>query len=368
MFKSPHPLAPLLIICLLALNGCDSPIKPSQSLEVAAKGIHGAALSEKGEHAVLGSIHHGGSFWRIESQERVFNWNHKTNEFTTITSADFSYSGEWALTADPVNLVLWDTQTGRGERFWTAPGEILDAELGPNANMAILGLSDHSAVIFNIKQGGILRTLPHNNRVRSVDLSRDGSLALTGSEDYTATLWDVSTGEKINSIKHGDDVQLVKLSPDGSLALSVSKYDKALLWQTRTGKVLAEIPLRAQHIKRGILFTCARFSEDNSLLITGRPDGLVELWRLENLATTTSPVSSETQAEAEASPRSAKVTVTKIARWALPKRDKWKPTAAAAIDVSFTAEAQTYLAVASNGFIHTLRSDALSGTKIAQKN
>ncbi|MFL0803569.1 MAG: hypothetical protein K6L81_07610 [Agarilytica sp.] len=317
-----------LPLLLALLSSCDRTAPPSSSIEVAVKGIHGAAISDNGEYSVIGSIHHGGSFWQHDSQERLYNWNHKENELSTIVAADFSHQGKWVLTANPFNLVLWDTDSGKGERFWTAPGEILDAELGPNGNMALLGLSDHTAVIFNVKRGGILRTLQHSNRVRSVDLSRDGKLALTGSEDFTAVLWDVTSGEKLKTIKHEDDVQLVKISPDGTLALSVSKYDKALLWDTLSGKSIGEVPLASERLKRGVRFTSARFSDDASLLITGRPDQIIELWDTATLSI--------------------------INRWKAPKRSAWKPTSAAIVDVGFTKDQQGFWAIASNGYIHKL--------------
>lgn len=318
-----------VLISAFLFSACETAQEPTSSIEVASKGIHGAALSDDGSHSAIGSINHGGSFWAHDSQERLFNWNHKENEFTTIVAADFSSDGRWVLTANPFNLVLWDSNSGRGERFWTAPGEILDAELGPGANMAILGLSDHTAVIFNIKRGGILRTLEHQNRVRSVDLSRDGRLAITGSEDYTAKLWDVSSGENLTTFKHDDDVQLVKLSPDGSRALSVSKYDRAIVWDTQTGESVGEIPLAKQHIKRGVRFTSARFNEDGTLLLTGRPDQLVELWDT--------------------------TTLERLARWKAPKRDAWKPTSAAIVDVAFSENDEAFYAIASNGFIHQFK-------------
>ncbi len=327
--KMRHVFSFLSSITLLTLVGCDGDLRPSDSLEVAVKGIHGGALTDNGDAAVIGSIHHGGSYWKIESSERLFNWNHKEGETTTIVAADFSSDNEWALTANPYNLVLWNTTTGKGERFWAAPGEILDAELGPGANIALLGLSDHTAVIFNIRRGGIMRTFAHQNRVRSVDFSRDGRFALTGSEDYIAALWDISSGERLKSIKHEDDVQLVKLSPNGEIAFSVSKYDKALLWDTSTGKIRGELALNSERVKRGLTFVCARFNEDGTLLLTGRPDQIVQLWDVE--------------------------TRELISSWELPKRDPWKPTSAAVIDVSFTEEASTYRAIASNGFIHTLK-------------
>lgn len=316
----------LLVLPLLC--SCSNHGEPESSYRVAAKGLHAAALSEQGEMFVVGSIHHGGSLWRHSTQERLFNWNHQQGAYSTLSAFDFSTRANWAISAENQTLVLWNASTGEGERFFTAPGEVLDLELGPNGNTALLGLSDHTAVLFNIRQGGILRTFTHQNRVRSVDMSANGELALTGSEDFTAALWDVNSGEKIVELKHDDDVQLVKLSRDGNLALSVSKYDKALLWETRSGQALGELPLQAEHIKRGIRFTSARFNADNRLLLTGRPDQIVELWDT--------------------------ATLSRLASWKIPKDDPWKPTGAAIIALAFKSDTD-FVAIASNGFIHDLK-------------
>lgn len=314
--------------CCLFINACSKSLAPDQSLEVAAAGLHSAALSQDGTLAVIGSIYHGGSFWLLGSEERKYNWNHSSSEPSTFISASISSDGLWALTADPATLVLWETQSGEAYRFWSAPGEILDVALGPGAATALVGLSDHSAVLFDVQRGGIKQTFKHENRVRSVDLSENGELAITGSEDASVALWNTHDGKQLLRVKHEDDVQLVKLSGDGALALSVSKYDKALLWHTHNGEVLGELPLKAQHLKRGLMFTTARFSADNQYLLTGRPDQIVQLWRIPQLQ--------------------------EIARWKLPKRKKWKPTSAAVLALSFGKQPNTFVAVASNGFIHHL--------------
>lgn len=335
----PAPLSPvtsnrastlaLLFFCSL-LCACNGAQSPSESLEVATVGLHAGTLDATGTRAVVGSLYQGGSFWQLDSRARKFNWNHNRDEFTTIIHTAFASNSDYALTADASALVLWNTRTGEALRYWSAPGEILDAALGPMGNIALLGLSDHTAVLFDIQRGGILYRLPSDNRVRSVDLSRNGRMAITGSEDATATLWDTSTGKQLRKIKHNDDVQLVRLSPDGNLALSVSKYDKALIWQTRDGKALGELPLNAEHLKRGMMFSAARFSDDNTKLLTGRPDQMVQLWRLPDLV--------------------------EVERWRLPKRKRWKPGGAAVLDVSFDAQVSRFHAIASNGFIHTLAS------------
>lgn len=317
-----------VLIFSILLTGCDRHQSPVSSIEVAVKGAHSASLDDKSAHAIIGSIHHGGSLWSIKNIERHFNWNHKDQEASTIQASDFSHSAKWAATADPHTLVLWNTESGAGERYWVAPGKILDIELGPGASFALLGLDDHSAVIFDIRRGGIKRRFQHGNRVRSVDLSQDGNTAITGSEDYSARIWDVTSGKQLFKISHKDDVQLVKISPDGSIALSVSKYDRAILWNAKTGEPLGDIPLGTQQLKRGLHFTAARFSKDNELLLTGRPDQIVDLWQTS--------------------------TFEKLGSWKLPKRNAWKPTSASVLDVGFSEESGVYYAIGSNGFIHRL--------------
>ncbi len=328
-------LASTLVLSTLWLGGCAKESKPTSSLEVASKGAQGAAISADGDWAAIGSVHQGGSLWKISTRERLFNWNHRKDEQTTILSADFSPDGKWAITAGPHTLVLWNVETGQPLRFWTSPGEVLSVALSNSTRSgiyALLGLSDHSAVIFNVDKGRISRTFNHQGRVRSVDLSDDLSVALTGSEDQSSVLWDVKTGEALHRQEHQNDVQIVALSPNGQRAFSAGKYDKALVWNTSDGKLINEVPIPNELLIRGLRFTSARFNETGSQLLTGKPDQTVQLWKV-----------------------AANGEITESKRWRLPKRDAWKPTGAAVVALSFDESAGTYHAVASNGFIHTLK-------------
>ncbi len=311
----------------LTLCGCERGTPPSTTIEVAAQGIHGAAISHNGHYTAIGSINHGGSLWRIKDGERLYNWNHKANAFTTILNADFSPEGSWAITADPHTMVLWSMKDGSPFRFWTAPGEVLSVALAPNGELALLGLDDHTATIFDVQRGGIKRTFHHENRVRSVAFDSDARRALSGSEDYTATAWQVSSGKAINTFKHNDEVHLVALSPNGKQAFSVAKYDRAVLWDVDTGKTIGTTKLNAEKLRRGMTYTSAKFSNDGRQLLTGRPDQIIELWDTRNLE--------------------------RLHRWELPKRDAWQPTSSAAIAVGF-GNAGEYFAVGSNGFAHKL--------------
>lgn len=328
-----------LITCLL--SACNTP-KPAKSTEVAVKGLYSSSMSDNGEYAIIGSITHGGSLWRLSDMERMYNWNHQSKQAaknndgpseTNIIASDFSPEGRFALTADHQTMVLWNVENGQALTYWTAPAEVLSIALTPEGNQALLGLSNHQAVLYEAKTGGIRLRLNHTNRVRSVDISADGRWAVTGSEDETAVLWNVKTGKPIHTYQHSDDVQLVKMSRDASRILSVSKYDKAVLWRGSDGKTIGEIKLRETPLgdfatKRGLTITTAAFSEDGSLLVTGNSDRLVQLWNTNTLK--------------------------EIGRWELPKRNPWKPTSAAVLSLSF-GPPKTIYAAASNGYINKIR-------------
>jgi WD40 repeat protein len=326
-FSLIKALSSLLLAC--TLNGCDRSLEPFAQIPVANGSIAAGALDDRGEFAVVGSLHHGISYWRLEDHERLYDWKHTDSGGTVLAAADFSPGSDWALTADNNTLVLWNTATGEAPRYWQAPGEILSVQLSRDGSQALLGLGDHTGVIFDIRRGGVLHTLHHANPVTSVALDTAADIAVTGSEDRTAATWDLRTGKKLATMHHNEGVQLVAISADGTLVLSVSKYDKAVIWQSQSGNVVTEIPLRAGRLKRGLRFTSARFSTDNQLLLTGQTDQTIVLWQMKDLK---NPMS-----------------------WKIGTRRLWKPSGASIIDVAFTSDPTVLRAMASNGLLYDLK-------------
>lgn len=318
-------LAFFLLTLLTACGGGDE----AERFEVAVNGVHGGAISDDGFYAVLGSVHHGGSLWRLEDGERLFNWNHSEGEQSIFITADIDPSSRWALTAEAHTMVLWDVDSGQAARLWTAPGEVLDAELARGGSYALLGLADHSAVIFNSMRGGVARTFTHQGRVRSVGLSFDGRLAITGSEDQTAVIWQVKSGQALMTIQHQEDVQLVAISPNGRYAFTAAKYDRAEIWDVQSKQSLARIPLSKERLKRGLRVTAARFSQDGQRLLLGYSNRKVELWDMNKMAV--------------------------VKSWKLSLRNPWQPTGASALDVSFAEQANQFYVLATNGFIYILQ-------------
>lgn len=314
----------LTFITLLS-TGCSNGTPPKLSKELAVQGIYNGTISPDKKFALIGSINHGGSLWTYETGERVYNWNHQQGQFTTINNTAFSENNLYAITASPQTLVLWDTATGKGLSYWTAPSEILDVKLISNGDIALLGLVDHSATLFDVKNGGVIQSFYHDAKVQSVDSKNN--FILSGSEDRTAKLWDIVSGKQIFAWNHKDEVHLVKLSDNAKLAFTMAKYDKAVIWDTKEGIEIARIPLTASAIKRGQIITAVSFSTDNKYLLTGDSQQNVKLWQIEGMK--------------------------KIKHWKMPKREALAPTSPTVLTVEF-GEIDEYFAITSDGFIHQM--------------
>ncbi|WP_051234516.1 WD40 repeat domain-containing protein [Marinimicrobium agarilyticum] len=316
-----------LLLTLGLTSGCERGAEPSASLEVAARSVQSGALSWNGGWAAVGSGYHGGSLWELDSRERLYNWNHKADSFTLLTTASFSPDNKYVLTTDERTLVLWNRESGQAQQYWSSPTEILASQLGPDGERALLGLADHRASLYNVQRGGIIRNLEHSDRVGAVALSADGERALTGSDAGTVTLWNTRTGESIAHQQHESPIELVAMAPDGSILLSSGRYERAKLWDA-DGQMVWELPLDEEHVRRGTQITSARFSDDGAWLLTGQPTGRVDLWDIEGQQLAFS--------------------------WRLPKRKSFHPVSVSVVDLAFTDDPDLYRALSSDGFVHDL--------------
>ncbi|WP_421868186.1 WD40 repeat domain-containing protein [Motiliproteus sp.] len=311
----------------LVLAGCSQGDKPSDQAEYAVQGLYSADISEDSRFGIVGSIQHGGSLWKLQDDERLFNWNHAEGAYSNLVAADFSPEGDYAITAGQQDMVLWQVSDGQPVWFWNAPSGILDAALAPDGNFALLGLDNHTAVYFDIKNGGLRHTLTHQGRVRAVDVSQDGDWALTGADDNIARFWDLQSGDLVHQVQHENGVNTVALSPSGAFAFSAGQLEKALIWRTGSGELHQTLTTDESFVAQRISYTAARFSPNSDQLLTGTSSGLVQLWDVSEGA--------------------------ELRRWELFKRDPFRPTSATVYGLGFGNG--VYYAIASNGFVNVLR-------------
>ncbi len=318
----------LLLAAALIATGCSRPPEPSQSLEVAARTVHSGALSRDGHLAVVGSALHGGSLWQVDTRERRYDWNHQEGELTLLQATAISPDGHWAATSDGQAVVLWSIDSGEADSFWNMTGDIRQLALGRHGNVAALVLEDGRAALYDLRAGNLLASFTHRGPVNTIAVTDDLSLTISGGDDNRARVWHNNSGEAVSEQTYTDPVQLVAISADGKRALAAARYDRVDVFDPHTGELHWRLPFTEERTRRGLTISSARFSEDGQYLLTGRPDGIVQLWDLAE------------QRE--------------IYRWQLAGRKAWQPVATIALDVSFSADPSKYFALSSDGFVHTL--------------
>jgi hypothetical protein len=265
----PQWLAALL---LAVLAGCQSADTPVARYEMAAQGLFSAALSTDGRLSLIGSLNHGGSLWRNNGYERLFNWNHEAGEFTELAAVGFSHDGNRAVTASPRSVVVWDTISGQAMAYWGTPGEVMSVALTAGGEHILLGLADHSGLVVDASDGAHRRTLLHEGPVSQIRLSADNRWILTGSDDATAVLWRREDGAAVTRLSLDNPVRQVAVSANGRFLFAASHHGEVGVWEGATGTPLKTLYDRNPGV------TSAAFSSDESHLLLGFVNARVELW------------------------------------------------------------------------------------------
>ena len=272
----PRNLSRLNAVCLglaLACSACTPAAdRPLANLRVAAQGIYAGAIDTSGEQALVGSLNHGASLWRLSDGERVFDWRHSADDYAEIVAAAFSDNGRFVVTTEPRNLILWDALTGEALGYWGSPGAILDAAALPDGRTVLIGMDDHSALLFDAVDGGYLATLQHEGSVYCVTIDRDAQVALTASEDHTAALWSLPDGTLLHRLQADNPVRQAALASDASLAFTATQAGTLVLWDAHSGTLQHQLDIN----RRGV--TRARFVADDRQLLVGYANGEIEIW------------------------------------------------------------------------------------------
>ncbi|MFT7108540.1 MAG: WD40 repeat protein [Psychrobacter glaciei] len=310
-----------LIIIFYFLAACSSGDSPSNQWEMAVQGVYSASLSSDGKHVLIGSIHHGGSYWSVDDFERLYNWNHKADTMSGIVASSISDNGLYAATSDHRKIVLWNAKTGEAFWLWEAPADIRDMDLSNTGQYALLGLESYEAALFDIKNGGVKLRLAHEGIVQTVDMSADGKWAITGGDDSYVKVWDLQSGKEIRSWELNNQIRVVAISEDGALGFGASHRGETHIWDLVTGKIRSQIKATSGY------FLAARFNVNYSELLTGNSSGKVQLW--------------------DTNTGELKRT------WKISGRNDWATKNTQVIDVAFSTE--SYRAVGANGITYDLQ-------------
>lgn len=315
----------LILPVVTLLSGCDDLTPPDNTWSLALKGHYDAALSDDGSLAVIASINHGGSVWQLPQHERLYNWNHKADEYSLFNHVAISGDGRYGATAEQDRLTLWDATSGKYVNFWALPADIRSLDISADGQFILAGLDNSTAVLISTAQGKGVRTFQTDDQVSSVSLSADNSLAMAGTRIGSVYLWNTTDGSVRGQWSHDNQIRSSAIAPDNRYAFSGAQAGSGVVVDLTSGQVAMRIDINRSGEIAAATYTAATFSSNQPQLVTGTSTGKLKLWDLSGQNV--------------------------LADWEATKRNAWKPSGVSVQDIAFMADGKLR-AVASNGLAY----------------
>jgi len=129
-------------------------------------------------------------------------------------------------------LIVWDTKTFR-------PIKVLDEKNGYNGsfqlfqdNKFLVNTGNCVINVWDILKGNIIRTIPVQCDLQSVQLTPDEKYLITCAEDHTVKIWDFETEKELWTYYNPKpEVADCKISPDGKYLAVATPESNILIWE-----------------------------------------------------------------------------------------------------------------------------------------
>jgi WD40 repeat protein len=316
MFMHRHGYWFLIVL----LSACSLPDSPTSSYQIANHSLLTADFSPNGQVYFIGAVTDGGSLWETKAQARLYDWNHKKDDFSAIQAIGFSADNQYAATASGQSMALWKVKDGSPVRYWQAPTRITSLGISHDASYALLGQETNEAILFNLQQGGIVGSLKHDDSVSSIAIDKGANKAITGTRGGEVQIWSLETGKSIHQWMQTGSISVTEFSGTGNLALVAADQGVVNIWNVDTAESLHQLYAKSPGL------TTAAFSRDERWLLVGTARAIIELWDLQKGE--------------------------KLRSWQLPEADPWHKPAVLAL--AFSESPIQYLAIASDGVSYIL--------------
>jgi WD40 repeat protein len=274
MIKLSHLVRLFLLLSITAFTGCSDKGKELKHWLHEDTGSYGAVISDDSRYLLTGSIGGYGRVWDVDQGKVLYSVQHEDNDEGGIIAADFSADSQYLVTIEQQSIARWRVSNGKLVGYWSWP-DLRDVAISANGRYALIAMKANQAIYFDMQQGKMVYVFPHHEKINSVALSRDGRFALTGSDDWHASLWDLKTGKHIWARNMQYKIAHVELSDDGNMAFANAFVGQARIYATnKEGALLSELDIKS----RGMTVVSADFSDDGSLLATGRASKGIDIW------------------------------------------------------------------------------------------
>lgn len=155
------------------------------------------------------------------------------NHTRSILGVKYSSDGRYLISGGPrSNVVIWETD--KYEPLYILKNIVgyCGAFTFTNDNKEVLITGKCKIVVIDIASGKIIRTIPVQCALQSVQLTSDEKYMITCAEDHTVRLYDYKTGKEIWIYKNPKpEICDCKLSPDNKYLAVSTPEGNILIWK-----------------------------------------------------------------------------------------------------------------------------------------
>jgi serine/threonine protein kinase len=171
--------------------------------------------------------------------------------------------------------------TGRPLREFRFPGFANRAVYTASSGAVVVSSPDGVLAEIDTKKGEALHLMKGHgsDQVWALAVSPDGQFLLSGGDDRRVMLTDLNTQAVLKEFKgHEGSIKRVSFTPRKDRVVSVADDGTVRTWDTTNGKETFRFSINPD----GKSVHATAFSADGRLLLNGRADGKLELYRVEN--------------------------------------------------------------------------------------
>jgi WD40 repeat protein len=238
------------------------------------KALRASVLSPDGRLAATASDDGTARVWSTADGHLVATVPQKA----PVQHLQFVKDGNTLLTIAGDTAVLWDARTGGELRSFTHTSPVQTADVDPGGRRVVLGGSDGIARIVELASGRTIGAALHHQGLilQARFLPPDGQTVLTASDDLTARLWRTESGQPQGAVINLTERPLcAAAAPAGRFVLIGCRDGTARLWDSGSGHAVGP-PLRHGTAQ----VTAAVFRADGRMLVTGSRDPHIRVWNV----------------------------------------------------------------------------------------
>jgi WD40 repeat protein len=220
--------------------------------------------------------------WNITTGEQISVFEGHQGE---VSSVVLTPDGEQALSCDNVGtIIVWNiTDATQANQFTRSEVACNDLLIMLDGNSVLAAYSDGMLVLWDMATGEIVReNNTHRNSVGTLALSPDGTRYIS-AENASADdnpvqiiIWDAATSDEVSRIEVGGNVVDFEFSADSQdifVALSNTGIIQKL--NLESGELVQSL------IGHTLQTSTVHIFADGALAVTGAPDNMAILWKLE---------------------------------------------------------------------------------------